>query len=98
MALQLILYGRSYCHLCDDLLRALVPWQTAGSIEVDTVDVDADPALVARYDELVPVLVARQADGTQQEVCHYHLDIAALEALLGESAASSATRQSAGTI
>ena len=88
MALQLILYGRSYCHLCDDLLRALAPWQAAGLIEVDTVDVDADPALVARYDELVPVLVARQADGMQQEVCHYHLDIAALEAVLGVSDAA----------
>jgi hypothetical protein len=47
---------------------------------VDVVDVDADPALVARYDELVPVLVAEPA-GTQ--LCHYFLDEAALRRHLG---------------
>lgn len=39
---------------------------------IDVLDVDADPALEARYGELVPVLVA--ADGC--ELCHYFLDIA----------------------
>jgi hypothetical protein len=51
---------------------------------VDVVDVDADPALVARYDELVPVLVAEPA-GT--ELCHYFLDEAALRRHLGMQAA-----------
>ncbi len=41
-----------------------------GDFEVEVVDVDGDPALVARYDELVPVLVA---DGI--ELCHYFLDV-----------------------
>jgi hypothetical protein len=40
---------------------------------VDVVDVDADPALVARFDELVPLLYAGGA-----ELCHYFLDEAAL--------------------
>lgn len=40
--------------------------------DIDVVDVDADPALEAKYDELVPVLVA--ADGS--ELCHYFLDAA----------------------
>jgi hypothetical protein len=47
---------------------------------VDVVDVDADPTLVARYDELVPVLVASLA-GT--ELCHYFLDETALRRHLG---------------
>jgi len=47
---------------------------------VDVVDVDADPALVARYDELVPVLAAEPA-GT--ELCHYFLDEGALRRHLG---------------
>jgi hypothetical protein len=47
---------------------------------VDVVDVDADPALVARYDELVPVLVAEPA-GTG--LCHYFLDEEALRRHLG---------------
>ena len=49
-----------------DLQRELGPQQ---SFTFDIVDVDADPALVERYDELVPVLAH---DG--REVCHYHLD------------------------
>jgi hypothetical protein len=52
---------------------------------VDVVDVDADPALVARYDELVPVLVAEPA-GT--ELCHYFLDEGALRRHLGQEQAA----------
>ena len=48
---------------------------------VDVVDVDADPVLVARYDELVPVLVA-EPGGT--ELCHYFLDEGALRRHLGQ--------------
>ena len=40
--------------------------------EIDVVDVDADPELEAKYDELVPVLVG---DGGG-ELCHYFLDAA----------------------
>ena len=36
---------------------------------VTVVDVDADPALEARYDELVPVLLHGET-----ELCHYFLD------------------------
>lgn len=38
---------------------------------VAVVDVDTDPALEARYDELVPVLV----DEGGVELCHYFLDV-----------------------
>jgi hypothetical protein len=47
---------------------------------VDVVDVDADPALVARFDELVPVLYGDLAGA---ELCHYFLDEAALRRHLG---------------
>lgn len=40
--------------------------------DIEVVDVDADPVLEAKYDELVPVLV----DGEGQELCHYFLDAA----------------------
>ena len=43
-------------------------------VAFDEIDVDADPSLEEKYGELVPVLV--RADGA--EVCHYHLDRAAL--------------------
>jgi hypothetical protein len=66
------LYSRSYCHLCDDMLAALRQLQPPGqSFEIDVIDVDADPALVARFDELVPVLFG---DLAAPELCHYFLD------------------------
>lgn len=74
------LYSRSYCHLCQDMLDALMRLQTPQQpITVDVIDVDDDPALVARFDELVPVLFA---DLDQPELCHYFLDEAKIRELL----------------
>jgi thiol-disulfide isomerase/thioredoxin len=73
-----VLYGRTWCHLCDDMHAALAPFAAAAGARVDVIDVDSDPALVARYDELVPVLVC---DGV--ELCHYRLDEARVRAALG---------------
>ena len=47
--------------------------------DIEVVDVDADPALAAKYDELVPVLV----DGEGHELCHYFLDVAKVREYLG---------------
>jgi hypothetical protein len=66
---HLVLYGRAWCHLCDDMRTALAPLIAGMSVRLDVIDVDSDPALCARYDELVPVLVC---DGI--ELCHYRLD------------------------
>lgn len=74
---QLTLYGRTYCHLCDDMLAALEPLRGEFAFEVTVVDVDSDPALETKYDELVPVL---EAEG--RELCHYFLDTAAVRAYL----------------
>ena len=74
------LYSRSYCHLCQDMLDALLRLQTPQQpFTVDVIDVDQDPALVARFDELVPVLFAGL---DQPELCHYHLDEAKVRAVL----------------
>jgi hypothetical protein len=75
------LYSRSYCHLCEDMLVALQAFMARQGVaySVDVVDVDADPDLVSRYDELVPVLV----DAAGGELCHYFLDEAALRRHLG---------------
>ena len=87
MSPRFTLYSRSYCHLCEDMRVALQAFMARQGLaySVDVVDVDADPTLVARYDELVPVLVAEPA-GT--ELCHYFLDEAALLRHLGEEAAT----------
>lgn len=81
------LYSRSYCHLCEDMLSALRAFMAREGLAVDVavLDIDTDPgvdpALAARYDELVPVLVG--ADPHGPELCHYFLDEAALRRHLG---------------
>ena len=78
------LYGRAWCHLCDDMLAALQALAPAGeAFEVNVVDIDAegvDGAVLAKYDELVPVLF-----GGERELCYYFLDVAAVQAYLAVS-------------
>jgi len=74
---ELTLYERSYCHLCDEMRAALQPWVEAGRIRLRRIDVDDDPASEQRFGILVPVLM----DG-DHEICHYHLDPAAVDARL----------------
>ena len=80
--IRFTLVSRSWCHLCDDMLAALRAFPVGQAHEIDVVDVDADPALLDRYDELVPVLLARLDDGLESEICHYHLDGSALKTFL----------------
>ena len=78
--LRFTLYSRSWCHLCEDMLAALRNFMARNGLpfSVDVIDVDAspDPALVERFDELVPVLYGDDLAGP--ELCHYFFDEAAL--------------------
>lgn len=65
----LTLYGRSWCHLCDDMLHALQSLQLTFDFQVTLVDVDSSPELESRFGEWVPVLMMGDV-----ELCHYHLD------------------------
>jgi len=73
----LTLYGRKWCHLCDDMLAALEAMRPALDFSVTVVDVDSDPALEAIYDEIVPVLALGE-----RELCRYRFDAAAVQAAL----------------
>ncbi len=66
---ELTLISRGYCHLCHDMEAAVRPLLEEFSVGLKVVDVDADPLLEARYDELVPVLLHGET-----ELCHYFLD------------------------
>lgn len=59
MTFCLTLISRSYCHLCHDMESAatVLLAECGGGLEV--LDVDADPELLALYDERVPVLLHR---------------------------------------
>ena len=80
-AVRFTLYSRSWCHLCEDMLAGLRAFMARSGVayEVQVLDVDADPALEARYDELVPVLATVPGD---VEICHYFLDEAKVAAYL----------------
>lgn len=67
---KLTLISRTFCHLCQDMENALTPLANEFGIAIEVMDVDADPRLEQRYNELVPVLLH---DG--KELCHYFLDI-----------------------
>ncbi len=77
-----ILYSRTYCHLCDDMLHALQAMPQAAGLPVDVIDVDADEVLLRAYDERVPVLIGVGPDGVARELCHYFLDPQAVAAFL----------------
>ncbi|MBX3651502.1 MAG: glutaredoxin family protein [Burkholderiales bacterium] len=71
--LELVLYGRSWCHLCDDMLAGLRALPAGRPFQVSVVDVDTDAALERRFGDKVPVLMHGE-----RELCHYHLDVAAV--------------------
>ncbi|MGB8338732.1 MAG: glutaredoxin family protein [Burkholderiales bacterium] len=76
---RLTLLSRDYCHLCHDMITALELLQAGRGFHLDVLDVDAYPDLVEKYDQLVPVLL-----GDGKEICHYFLDVAALDAYLAK--------------
>ena len=68
-AIRFVVYGRLYCHLCDDMVAALRERTAGVDCSIEIVDVDQDPKLEEEFGEWVPVLFA---DG--ERLCHYHLD------------------------
>ena len=79
----LTLMFREYCSLCHHMRAALQPYQAEYGFELQVLDVDEDPELEARYNELVPVLLHEGG-----EICHWHLDEAKLLAVLQNAKAT----------
>ena len=50
--MEIIIYTRVGCHLCDEAKATLESY----GLEVQTVDIDHDPQLRERYNECVPVV------------------------------------------
>ena len=75
--IPLTLYGRGYCHLCDDMAAALAPLRAEFGFALNVVDVDADPALALRYGDKVPVLMHGEV-----ELCQHFLDAPRVRAYL----------------
>ncbi|WP_373378085.1 glutaredoxin family protein [Cupriavidus nantongensis] len=95
----LTLYGRAYCHLCEDMKVALEPLRRDFSFILHEVDVDADAALEARFGELVPVLMPgtpadlrSDASANAAPLCHYFLDETATRVWLASHGAARTER------
>ncbi len=81
MRAQLVVYGRTECHLCQEMINALQQLQERLPFNFEVIDIDNDPELKELYNEQIPVLMALHE---KQEICHYHLDVIALKAYLAK--------------
>ena len=76
--MELILYYREQCHLCDAMRKALVAFtRNHPSVSWREVDIDRDTELIRQYDALVPVLC-----NGDTEICHFFFDESALIAVM----------------
>ena len=55
--MKLTLMFREYCSLCHKMRDELKPFQDEYGFGLDVLDVDDDPVLEEKYNELVPVLL-----------------------------------------
>lgn len=54
--LELVLYTRAGCHLCDAMKAEFERARLGRTCTLREVDIDSDPALVERYGRSIPVL------------------------------------------
>ena len=54
--LQVTLYGKAGCHLCEEARVAVESVREEHGLDVSEVDVSLDPGLNRRYGERIPVL------------------------------------------
>ncbi|GJL74859.1 glutaredoxin family protein [Nitrosomonas sp.] len=77
----LVVFGREECHLCNQMIVDLQKRQKQIAFDFEVVDIETDPELRARFDDKVPVLMSLF---DQKEICHYYLDLAALDDYLAK--------------
>ena len=80
MAARLVVYSRDDCGLCGQMIAELNEWLAGRGLAVEVRDVDADPAIRARFGMKIPVLTL---DG--RLVCHGRFAAAQLERMLREA-------------
>ncbi len=54
---RVTLYTRARCHLCDVAKQVIDTVRADRAFDLDVVDVDTDPDLVAKYGNEVPVIL-----------------------------------------
>ena len=53
---QVVLYSRPGCHLCEDMKAEINRSECAGLYTLEEVDIESDAGLLARYQFEIPVL------------------------------------------
>lgn len=61
--MQVILYGKAGCHLCDEAREHLEDLAADHTLELDEVDIRRDDQLFERYRYRIPVIVV---DGVER--------------------------------
>ena len=78
--LQIILYTRLGCRLCDDVKHQLDFVARELKFYINEINIEDDPELRVRYGHDIPVVMVRGKEG-----CRRNFDGARLRQLLGET-------------
>jgi glutaredoxin len=73
-SIQIEIYSRPGCHLCDDAKAVIEPFSSRYPLQITVTNVDSDAALRAAYGNDIPVIMI---NGT--EAFRHRIDAAALE-------------------
>lgn len=68
--IKLNFYYRQGCHLCEDMLALISPYQSSCPLQLQMYDIDEDAKLKEQYGLIIPVLTNDQGE----EICHYFFD------------------------
>lgn len=79
-SIELSLYGRRECHLCEDMQAELEKFSSVLGFTLKMIDIDEDSALIDEFGTKVPVLMH-----DNHEICHYFLDPQALQMYFSQS-------------
>lgn len=75
---RIYVYSRPGCHLCEQLIEDLMPL-IRGRLELEIRDIDTRPEWKLEYGIRIPLV-----EYGGQTVCQYHLDTAAIRAILDD--------------
>jgi len=83
---RLTLLSRAWCHLCDEMIDALLPLAAVHGAQVSVIDVDdpAHAALGTVWGDDVPVLFAGDPE-SRNELCRHRLDAGRVAAALADA-------------
>ena len=70
---QIVLYTKEGCHLCEAVKAKLMKLQQEFNLAIEEVDITQDPALLARYRHVIPVVIIDGETELVSKITEYHL-------------------------